>query len=116
MKHFCDIIPLPLAEKLKAAGMPIDIDCETFDSGTQDQRDEIWCNNTYSEVFDWLMAEKGIIICFDVDMEEKISDTEWDAYILRMAENLIPNCSHLQGYHTWHEAAEKAIEKALTLI
>ena len=55
MKYYCEYISVRLAEKLEKKGMPyIDIDSDTFDEGTQYQRDETWCNNTYAEVFDWL--------------------------------------------------------------
>lgn len=107
MKHYTDIIPLDLAEKLKEKGMPyIEIDCETYDSGTEYQRDEVWCNNTYAEVFDWLL-EKGVVITIRADYYLNGEIAGW-----------IPHYNHwgMKRCNAWHGAAEAAIEKALTLI
>lgn len=107
MKYFTETISADLAEKLKEKGMPyIEIDCETYDSGTEYQRDERWCNNTYAEVFDWLMERE---IYITIELSQIIAD-------LHIA-SIHKKCrydSAEQG--TWHEAATKAIEKALELI
>ena len=95
MKHYTETIPVTLAEKLKEKGCkhPYAIP-------------EAW---EYGFIFDWLM-EKGIVICFDIGMDK------WNVYIVWMTENHIPNCAYLRDCSTQHEAANAAIEKALTLI
>lgn len=106
MNYYTSTIPLPLAEKLEEKGMMVDIDCDTFDEGTQYQRDEVWCNNTYSEVFDWLMS-RGVPIyirpCYLINGD--LGGWQPCYRIWKM-----------KAESTWHEAAEKAIEKALELI
>ena len=94
MKHYCDYIPLSLAEKLKEKGMPIYLENDGYWGKTIK-------SPTYAEVFDWLM-EKGI----SMDLSTRAFFIVWDKD---------GNPSVIKG-KTWHEAAEKAIEKALTLI
>lgn len=114
MNYYTSTISVPLAEKLKEKGMPyIEIDCETYDSGTEYQRDEVWCNNTYAEVFDWLMSEKSHMIIV------LRGENKWVWWIGLTTDNDTCNDTvEIEGepYDTWHEAAEAAIEKALTLI
>lgn len=117
MKHFTDIIPLDLAEKLKEKGMPIDIDCDTFDSGTEYQRDERWCNNTYAEVFDWLITKHSLFTAIQynavINEYAGIVSLNVDRQLMF---GLDKDVCIYEYENTWHEAAEKAIEKALTLI
>lgn len=105
MKYYCECISVPLAEKLKEKGMPyIDIDCDTYNSGTEYQRDEVWCNNTYAETFDWLMSRDIRIHLLYVPKSD-LQDEVWRGIV---------GLDIFEG--TWHKAAEAAIEKALTLI
>lgn len=119
MKYYTEIIPVTLAEKLREKGMPIDIDCDTFDSGTEYQKEEWWCNNTYAEVFDWLMGEglstevygRGagydFVICKECDdatRGTRKSKPNYDG----------PNDGGC--WDSWHGAANAAIEMALKLI
>lgn len=113
MKYYYECISVTLAEKLKEKGMPyIEIDCETYDSGTEYQRDEVWCNNTYAEVFDWLET-KGI----GIGISHHWSGIVYQGYDWRVCQfhkNITPHFD--TAYGAWHEVAEKAIEKVLTLI
>lgn len=114
MKHYTDTIPLPLAEKLKEKGMPLGSYVYT-PNGMVARKDEAnlayyddqlvpYCD--YGFVFDWLMSEKDIRL------------------------NVVIKCDYLGRWYpvvnertifsdrcfdTWHEAANAAIEKALTL-
>lgn len=94
MKHFTQFIPLDLAEKLKAAGMPI---ANVVDSITGEKS----CRYTYAHIFDWLM-DRGV----DMELSTRAFFLVWDKDGGPLA---------IKG-KTWHEAAEAAIEKALTLI
>lgn len=103
MKHYTDTIPLPLAEKLKEKGMPIRIDYDT-------ERTDA----TYSACFDWLMEKKIII-----NIEPYNADTNRNSIMFCWLLFHFKDGNHpCQKWHyeTWHEAAEKAIEKALELI
>lgn len=120
MRCYTETIPISLAEKekLKEKGMPyIEIDCETYDSGTEYQRDERWCNNTYAEVFDWLM-EKGVFIFgfrrFDNWRWAYSSEWRFRIELEDISQESVNG--YLVNGNTWHEAANAAIEKALELI
>lgn len=106
MKHFTQSIPPDLAEKLKAAGMPeIKIEWNPI-------HEKYHCFNTYAEVFDWLM-QKGILII----IKPYWNTSSWESYVTKISETDMPKDGREIYVHpTWHEAAEKAIEKALTLI
>lgn len=106
MKHYTDTIPLELAEKLKAAGMPIILGKRYSDICPSSEDDEmpyqVLCSTTYSEVFDWLM-EKNI----RVYVVKALHGDKWHGLV---------NSNDLMFCPTWHEAANAAIEKALELI
>lgn len=107
MKHFTDIIPLSLAEKLKEKGMPMITSVSISiieDKPVVDENGEQWYRPSYAEVFDWLM-EKGIILYLDATYKHFFWRIDTVEGILQTEE-----------FITWHEAANAAIEKALTLI
>ena len=98
MKYFTATIPLDLAEKLKEKGMPMPVNYADLPDGTLP---------TFSFVFDWLMEEK---IYISITQQWVYANGEATAWIP------VVNCHSNGFYHTWHEAANAAIEKALTLI
>lgn len=105
MKYYASSIPQDLAEKLKAAGMPI-----------EKEGNNIWCP-PYAEVFDWLM-DKGWLVNIPREYDfanEQITDKfEWFIEKVGCFSNQHGSANGWSG--TWHEAANKAIEKALELI
>lgn len=107
MNYFTATIPPTLAEKLEEKGMMVDIDCDTFDEGTQYQRDEVWCNTTYAEVFDWLMSEKGLVLHIWAGGDEHTKGN-----MIELGRGV----KTVGGGGNFLEAAEQAIEKALELI
>lgn len=128
----CDTIPYELAVKLKESGYPQDHDVryvwlngravdvlwmDEFDRCRYDDADRdgtLVAIPTYAQVFDWLM-EKGISceITRFIDFAYENVCTEWDWNI----EEVGPIKDAPGGYaNTWREAANAAIEKALTLI
>lgn len=96
MKYYCSTISVTLAEKLKEKGMPIHIWRDMFS-------DNKGTDATFASVFDWL-AEKGIY----VGITRTFARWGW----LLFQDHAILQ----EHFDTWHEAAEAAIEKALTLI
>ena len=88
MKHYTDTISKDLYNKLVMAGMPQLLE-------------------TYAEVFDWLMSEKGLVLHIWASGDEHTKSNMVD--IGRGVKNAV-------GEGTWHEATTKAIEKALELI
>ena len=100
MKYYTEIIPVPLAEKLKESGMPLGSYLAYYD-------DQLvpYCN--YAEVFDWLM-EKGNTIAVNPMQYRGIR------YMARIYYHGVISCCY-EG-DTWHEATNTAIEKALELI
>ena len=105
MKYFTATIPLDLAEKLKEKGMPME---------ENDRRVIGWIIPTYSGVFDWLLGEQ-IYVRITTFGASRIGEETWDwsFYIDQLGE---PYTETDFFWHTWHEAANAAIEKALTLI
>ena len=105
MKYYTSQIPPSLAEKLKEKGM-------RMDEGGKSMVD--WKIPTYADTIDWFMTEKNIaIILYRMTQTFRIA--------LRKANNgiLIESIWDTDANDknaTWHEAAEEAIEKALTLI
>lgn len=106
MEYYTSIIPYSLAEKLKAAGMPeIKIEWNPI-------HEKYHCFNTYAEVFDWLMG-KGI----GIGIKHHWSGMVYQGYdwnVCQFCRTITPHFD--TAYGTWHEAANAAIEKALTLI
>lgn len=108
MKYYTGIIPLTLAEKLKEKGL----------HSLKDPRMEGWLNSgdniTYAEVFDWLLGELIYVRIIPVGASRIGEETwDWTYYIDQLGEP----CTETDFFwHTWHEAANKAIEKALELI
>ena len=106
MNYYTDIIPLPLAEKLKEKGMPIIIAYDTE-----------WSNATFGACFDWF-ANQGIFIdlypIYNATTHKYSTDWEGDV----VSDLISPD--DVMCYETskpsWHEAAEAAVEKALELI
>lgn len=127
MKHYTSLIPHDLAEKLKAAGMPMIFDVWTVEDGINRMVDifhGIYKEKkhhplpSYAEVFDWLM-EKG----YDVEAYLSMTKTSKDgsiqrlyAWIVNTPTSVNEATSRDMEYDTWHEAANKAIEKAIELI
>lgn len=110
MKHYTSSIPLELAERLKEKGMPITISnlhqiAPNVKVSVQMNFKEIDCP-TYASTFDWLMAKE-----ISVSIIPFFATTGFYAPIFVAREPL-----KTVEAPTWHEAAEKAIEKALTLI
>lgn len=120
MKHYCETIPVTLAEKLKEKGMPLG-SYVWLPNGMASRKDEAnlayfddqlipYC--TYADVLDWMM-ERGYLIvilrsegrwCYWVGLT-----TDYDTY---------DDTYEIEGedFDTWHEAANAAIEKTLELI
>lgn len=97
-RYYTETIPVTLAEKLKEKGIhPL-----------RDTRMEGWLNSgdniTYAEVFDWLM-EKGIILYLNATYKHFF-------WRIETVEGIV----QIEEFESWREAAENAIEKALTLI
>ena len=102
MKHYCETIPVTLAEKLKEKGMPME-------EGGKSMID--WKAPTYADTIDWFMSEKNKFI--DVH-------PSWETGKVTYKSAALPDDINAEYYtfsaDTWHEAANAAIEKALTLI
>lgn len=110
MKHYTQTIPLDLAEKLKAAGMPIETQ-PLYAQEAPNARGIVKAGlglrcPSYAEVFDWF-AEQGYYI--------SIHSAETPLGV-----GFYPSFNHKNfrsvNTLTWHDAATKAIEKALKLI
>lgn len=111
MKHYTDIIPLPLAEKLKEKGMPIEMR-PLYAPEAPNARGIVKAGvglrcPSYAEVFDWLMSDNRQIIIV-------IEPSFYEPYLGKVYNK----DGFEKGFdgNTWHEAANAAIEKALTLI
>lgn len=106
MKCYTQSIPLDLAEKLKAAGMPMMPCFNIHQTGSFSDDDGIhfYYTPTYAEVFDW-MIENRIYTYLDHD------DTGWSMFLEKDK-----RFYRTEDFDTWHGAANKAIEKALDLI
>lgn len=121
MKHYTETIPLELAKKLKEKGMPIEMQ-PLYAPEAPNARGIVkagvglWCP-PYAEVFDWLM-EKGVFIFGfrRFDNWRWAYSSEWRFRIeLEDISQESVNGYLVNGY-TRHEAATKAIEKALEFI
>lgn len=111
MKYFTDTISVTLAEKLKEKGMPVKIEQEWYLNGmAKAEKDCHKPMTKYCEVFDWLMEK-------DIVMEQTRLFGLFHIRPIIFGENkeLMPIKDFCKAA-TWHEAAEAAIEKALTLI
>lgn len=104
--YYTKTIPVAIAEKLKEKGMMVDIDCDTFDEGTQYRHDEVWCNTTYAEVFDWY-AEQGFYLSIHCAQTP-------------IGIGFYPSMNHVNfrslNTDTWEKSAIAAINRALQLI
>ena len=115
MNYYTSQIPLTLAEKLKEKGMPITYSNHPHQIApdvrgiVMGNFKEIDCP-TFGSCFDWLMSRDFTFYIDSVYQERKkigYSYYLWDSDLEPYYDN---------GFKTWHEAAEAAIEKALTLI
>lgn len=122
MKYYTDCISVTLAEKLKEKGMPITMSHHLYqpEPGVRGlvraNFKELDCP-TYAQVFDWLM-ERGWLVDigreYDFATEQVTERFEWAIEIVGYFSSQPDNGG---GWcDTWHEAANAAIEKALTLI
>lgn len=115
MKYYTDTIPLPLAEKLKEKGMPmltsVSIDI-VEDKPIVDDYGAKWYRPLYAEVFDWFESQS-----IGIGIKHHWSGIVYQGYdwqVCQFNKSITPYFD--TAYGTWHEAAEAAIEKALTLI
>ena len=106
MNYYTQKLPIELAKKLREAGMKMGLYHDIF-------ADNTGTTTTFAEVLDWLMSEKSYLIiilrsegrwCYWVGLT-----TDYDSY---------DDTYEIEGedFDTWHEAATKAIEKALEII
>lgn len=132
MKHYTDTIPLDLAEKLKEKGMPMKVwnglrqglpyisvmEKSSFDwldkelGNTPSDVEVRYSIPTFGACFDWLM-EKGYRIAIHTKPANK--PIIWFAYIGTMNPDYCI-VADTRDCFSWHEAATKAIEKALEII
>lgn len=110
MKYYTSTIPATLAEKLKAAGMPILIEQEWYINGMPKAEKDCHKPMTkYCEVFDWLM-DLGYQILLFVNNDGRNFGVDAEVWSMKIG------FTKLERKDTWHEAANAAIEKALELI
>lgn len=117
MKYYTEIIPVTLAEKLKEKGMPIEMQ-PLYAQEAPNARGIVRAGvglrcPSYAEVLDWLFSRYEMMILI-VRHERK-----WDWWLGLATDKDTYECSvEIAGElsATWHEAANAAIEKALTLI
>lgn len=115
MKYYTETISADLAEKLKEKGMLIEMQ-PLYAPEAPNARGIVkagvglWCP-PYAEVLDWL-ADREIFV--NVEPIGKLEDDtyRYEAVVTYYYAN---NTEYL-GNGTWHEAATKAIERALELI
>ena len=114
MKYYCNTIPATLAEKLKEKGVPIPV--EFIPNYLGDPEGEAVSKivpPSYAFVFDWLMSEKRL----DIIIKPYWNTDSWESYVTKFPEIDMPKAGReIYVRSTWHEAANAAIEKALTLI
>lgn len=102
MKYYTETIPDSLAEKLKEKGMPMGYRLLTT---TEYERKEVeLICPIYAECLDWLLKNRLSVNILGYN-------NEWQGAIRRSS-----GCFYASIENTWHEAANAAIEKALTLI
>ena len=123
MNYYTSTISAPLAEKLKEKGMPIPMP-PLYAQEAPNARGIVKAGvglgcPSYAEVFDWLM-ERNVRIRFHTypaRINLAWGFVLWDMEGMALYDpNPMPNMMELSCYPTWHEAANAAIEKALTLI
>lgn len=119
MKYFTDTISVTLAEKLKEKGMPITYSNHPHQIApdvkgiVMGNFKEIDCP-TYADTIDWFMSEKNIaIILYRMTQNFRIALRKADNGVLLES---IWDTDANDKDAVWHEAANAAIEKALTLI
>lgn len=122
MNCFTATIPLPIAKKLKEKGYwnpgcTISSqynnacyfkDGRLYEDGAIADWEDIHPAPTYAEVFDWLM-EKGIQILLFWDNDGRNIGCDAEVWSSKSG------FTELERKVTWHEAANAAIEMALTL-
>ena len=135
MNYFTATISVPLAEKLKEKGMPMEVwnrtvqgmpyivimEKSSFDwldkelGNTPSEIEVRYSIPTFASCFDWMM-EQGLFIVVEPhwDFANEIITKTYDSAVIKQGTIHTPTPT-TEG-NTWHEAAEKAIEKALTLI
>lgn len=137
MKYYTELISTPLAEKLKEKGMPMELwngtiqgmpyiivtEKSSFDwldkelGNTPSEVEVRYSIPTFGACFDWLM-ERGWLVDigreYDFAAEQVTDKFDWAIEKVGCFSSQPDNGS---GWcDTWHEAANAAIEKALTLI
>ena len=108
MKHYTGTISATFAEKLKEKGMPM-MECYNItpsNSFSDDDGVRFYYLPTFGACFDWLMSNRRITIVVEPSFYEQ--------YLSK----IYNKDRFVKGFdgNTWHEAANAAIEKALTLI
>lgn len=118
MKHYTETIPAALAEKLKEKGMSMMpcLNITQTNSFSDDGGIHFYYFPTYADVFDWLMEREVFIeIELEWDFAEEVISDGWEYGVIK--KGTIHNRLFSHGRcDSWHEAADAAIEKALTLI
>lgn len=120
MKYYTDNVSPSLAKKLKEKGMPIPV--EFIPNYLGDPEGEAVSKivpPSFAFVFDWLM-DKDVRIAFHTYPAREPFAWGYKIWtmdgMLMYDPNPMPEIDGLICYPSWHEAATKAIEKALTLI
>lgn len=129
MKYYTETISPALAKKLKDKGMPMEVwngtiqgipyisvmEKSSFDwldkelGNTPSEIEAKYSIPTFASCFDWLM-ENGYQILLFVNNDGRNFGVDAEVWSMKIG------FTKLERKDTWHEAAEAAIEKALTLI
>lgn len=114
MKYYTETIPTTLAEKLKEKGMPMMpcLNITQTGSFSNDGGIHFYYLPTFAECFDWLI-ERGIYTIVHID-KLLLSDGTFKNIYYPFTDKTFSTIKDRKD--TWHEAANAAIEKALTLI
>lgn len=109
MKYYTESISPTLAEMLKEKGMPMKecLNIISSNSFSDDGGIHFYYLPTFGACFDWLMSN-GVTVSIV---------PRW-GFVMKVVLDYMPviNGTSLPFIKDWHEAAEAAIEKALTLI
>ena len=113
MNYYTSQIPLPLAEKLKEKGMPMEESRYGIFPHFVAKDGVMYFPPTFASTFDWLMDAKRL----NIIIKPYWNTDSWESYVTKIPEIDMPKAGReIYVRRTWHEAAEKAIDKALTLI